>query len=151
MLFDLKKFIVKSRRHWLFWPFFFFLLQAGAYIFFFSENGYLAYLNAYRKKVQIEERIASLEKQKKQMGEKLGLLKNRKSALKHFSREFLLFENKVRILKFVDEQKEQNIKHNEGYDIAFYQKAYLAATTVILLAVTFIFKKISLRPVEDEE
>lgn len=137
----LKLAFMQTRDHWLFWPVTFLVLQIFFYIFFFSENGYLAYQNRMLEKQKVEAAIASLENQKKSLEKRLKLIKDENIAVKEFNLEFLQFREEVSILKFLENTDIEKTQKETGADLSKSRRWYLGlSSAVLLLVIVLAFK-----------
>lgn len=127
------------RDHWLFWPFVLLLLQVISYNLLFSRNGYLSYVDKESQKAKITLEVAELKAKKEALMKDLGLIKNDTNAFSKFSREHLLYDNSVTILKFKGERLEDIPNLEQSMDIEKYQKIYFIVSTIVLCGGTFIF------------
>lgn len=131
--------IKNSSRHWLFWPSVSLLGIFLGYLVLLGENGYLNYLVASQEKVQLEKKILEYEKQKEDLKNRLKLLSDKDKALETFTREFLLFPEKVAILKFEDSERETEIQQKQIKDFTWIQRIYVVFGNIALLSIAYFF------------
>lgn len=141
-MWELKYLFRSFLNHWIFWPLFSLMVVFALYMFFFTKNGYFAYRYHLQEKKKLKERILELEKQKEELREKLKLLHDDEKALKNLSREFLIFPEKVNILKFRAKEKplpKERVETREDIPpYVFWEKVYVASTPVILLIIFYL-------------
>jgi cell division protein FtsB len=133
------KIIERSREHWLFVPLFVLLILFFIYVFFIGDKGLLAYRVRLREKEELKAQIASLTRQKAELKQKLAMLRNKEMAVQKFSKDFYLFQEKVRILKFRDAAEEKTAEQSESADLGAVQKSYIIISTLVIALVTLFF------------
>ncbi|MCX7632022.1 MAG: septum formation initiator family protein [Turneriella sp.] len=136
---QLGKLIERSREHWLFVPLFVLLLLSITYVFFISDKGYLAYRQKLQEKEEIQAQIAAFRRQKEELQHKLELLRNKDMALQKFSKDFYLFQEKVRTLKFREGIEEKPADPSQSSNLAVIQKLYVAVATLAIALTTLFF------------
>lgn len=129
----------RSREHWLFIPLFVLLILSFVYVFFIGEKGLLAYRVRLREKDELKTQIESFKRQKAELRQKLALLSNKEMAMQKFSKDFHLFQEKVRILKFRESIEEKQPEVTAAADLATTQKFYIIFTSIIIALVTLFF------------
>ena len=67
----------------------------------------MAYRVRMREKEDLKTQIESLTRQKAELRQKLAMLRNKEMAVQKFSKDFYLFQEKVRILKFRESSEEK--------------------------------------------
>ncbi|MCS6985275.1 MAG: septum formation initiator family protein [Leptospiraceae bacterium] len=141
-MYELRYLLRQFLNHWLFWPLVSLLMVIALYIFFFTENGFFAYREALAEKARLEKRIGEMQQQKEELLQKLSLLRDDERALKNLSREFLIFPEKVSLIKFREKKddlsdKEAKTKSEEEPSYLFWRKVYVALTTLLLLFIAY--------------
>lgn len=129
----------RSREHWLFIPLFVLLILSFVYVFFIGEKGLMAYRVKLREKEELKTQIESFKRQKAELRQKLALLSNKDMAVQKFSKDFYLFQEKVRILKFRESIEEKQPEVTAAADLATTQKFYIIFTSIIIALVTLFF------------
>lgn len=129
----------RSREHWLFIPLFVLLILSFVYVFFIGEKGLMAYRVRLREKDELKTQIESFKRQKAELRQKLALLSNKDMAVQKFSKDFYLFQEKVRILKFRESIEEKQPEVTAAADLATTQKFYIIFTSIIIALVTLFF------------
>ncbi len=142
---DLRSLLRRSLDHWLATPMLVLFASLAGYTFFFTENGYLAYKEALQEKANLEKRIQQLTTQKQELEKKLGVLKDDEAALKNLSREFLLFSEKVTILKFKEETADKTTQEEQRLDIRFLGSLYLMAASLLIALITWWYYRQEIR------
>lgn len=135
---SLRRIYSRSRETWLFWPLVILIIQVMAFAFLFSDKGYFAYQEKQRQAERIAMQIATLQSQKAELKERLKLLKNNEAALKNFSKEFYIFQEQLRILKFSELNAENNESEEEKPAFETWQRWYIIIATGVLAFVTFL-------------
>ncbi|HMY10507.1 MAG TPA: septum formation initiator family protein [Turneriella sp.] len=133
------KIIERSREHWLFVPLFVLLILSFVYVFFIGDKGLMAYRVRMREKEDLKTQIESLTRQKAELRQKLAMLRNKEMAVQKFSKDFYLFQEKVRILKFRESAEEKPAEQNESADLGTLQKSYIIISTLVIALVTLFF------------
>ncbi len=133
------KIIERSREHWLFVPLFVLLILSLVYVFFIGDKGLMAYRARMREKEEIKSQIESLGRQKAELRQKLAMLRNKEMAVQKFSKDFYLFQEKVRILKFRESSEEKSAEQDESADLGTLQKFYIIISTLVIALVTLFF------------
>jgi cell division protein FtsB len=131
--------IERSREHWLFVPLFVLLILSFGYVFFIGDKGLMAYRLRMREKEELKAQIESFERQKAELKQKLAMLRNKDMAVQKFSKDFYLFQEKVRILKFRQSAEEKPAEQNESADLATLQKFYIIISSLVIALVTLFF------------
>ncbi len=129
----------RSRDHWLFIPLFVLLILSFVYVFFVGEKGLMAYRVRLREKDELRIQIDSFKRQKAELRQKLAMLSNKDMAVQKFSKDFYLFQEKVRILKFRESTEEKLPEVTAAADLATTQKFYIIFTSIIIALVTLFF------------
>lgn len=129
----------RSREHWLFIPLFVLLILSFVYVFFIGEKGLMAYRVRLREKDELKTQIESFKRQKAELRQKLALLSNKDMAVQKFSKDFYLFQEKVRILKFRESMEEKQPEVTAAADLATTQKFYIIFTSIVIALVTLFF------------
>ncbi len=129
----------RSREHWLFVPFFVLLILSFAYVFFIGEKGFLAYRMKTQQIDDLKAQLQGFNRQKDELTQKLAMLSNKDMAIQKFSKDFYLFQEKVRILKFRESNDEKAAATNEEESLVTTQKFYIIASTLLIAIVTFFF------------
>ena len=129
----------RSREHWLFVPLFVLLILSFVYVFFIGEKGLMAYRVRLREKEELKTQIESFKRQKAELRQKLAMLSNKDMAVQKFSKDFYLFQEKVRILKFRESAEEKIPEVTAAADLATTQKFYIIFTSIIIALVTLFF------------
>ncbi|GEM_PF-1332554 len=129
----------RSRDHWLFIPLFVLLILSFIYVFFIGEKGLMAYRVRLREKDELRIQIDSFKRQKAELRQKLAMLSNKDMAVQKFSKDFYLFQEKVRILKFRESAEEKIPEVTAAADLATTQKFYIIFTSIIIALVTLFF------------
>lgn len=144
---------VKQNRHWLFWPLLFLIFFFLVHVYFFSGNGYFAYLNVLEYKEKIEQQNKQLEKEKEMLTNKLKKLKKDSDALEELSPMYLLYKDEVSIIKFYEQDDDDNpIREKEhSYDILYLQRVFVASVSLLMIIITFGFWKWQHRQIQKEE
>lgn len=135
----LGRIIERSREHWLFVPLFVLLVLSFVYVFFVGDKGLLAYRARMREKEDLKAQIESLAAQKAELQQKLAMLRNSEMAMQKFSKDFYLFQEKVRILKFRQSAEEKATEQNGAADLATLQKFYVIVSSLAIALVTLFF------------
>ncbi|MCB1146091.1 MAG: septum formation initiator family protein [Leptospiraceae bacterium] len=144
-------FLKNSTQHWLFWPFILLLALFTGYVLILGENGYLNYRSALAEKTRLEQKIQAFEDQKSALRKKLTILTDKDKALEAFAREFLLFPEKVSILKFQEESNEIVKDQVQKNNTSLWQRVYVLGSSVLLLLMTFLFwRKTKQKPMESD-
>lgn len=131
--------IERSREHWLFVPLFVLLILSFVYVFFIGDKGLMAYRVRMREKEELKTQIQSFARQKAELKQKLAMLRNKDMAVQKFSKDFYLFQEKVRILKFRQSAEEKPTEQNESADLATLQKFYIIISSLVIALVTLFF------------
>lgn len=135
-------FFDRSREHWLFIPLFAILILSFIYVFFVGEKGYLAYRLKMREKDELKGQIEQFTRSQGELKQKLQMLKNKDLAVQRFSKDFHLFQEKVRILKFRESTEEKLPENSAAGDLATIQKIYtICASLVIALLTLFFYRR----------
>lgn len=134
----LRRIYSRSKETWLFWPLVTLLTQTMVFVFIFSDKGYFAYQEKKKQVDKIAAQIDALQKQKADLAERLKILKNNDAALKNFSKEFFIFQEQLRILKFEETTSDKAELTQENPGFYSWQNWYIIASTVILVFITFI-------------
>lgn len=129
----------RSREHWLFIPLFVLLILSFVYVFFIGEKGLMAYRLKLKEKDELKGQIESFSRQKAELRQKLALLSNKEMAVQKFSKDFYLFQEKVRILKFRESVEEKPAEVTAAADLATTQKFYIIFTSILIALVTLFF------------
>ncbi len=129
----------RSREHWLFVPLFVLLILSFIYVFFIGEKGLMAYRVKLREKEELKTQIESFKRQKSELRQKLAMLSNNEMAVQKFSKDFYLFQEKVRILKFRESIEEKQPEVTAAADLATTQKFYIIFTSIVIALVTLFF------------
>lgn len=129
----------RSREHWLFVPLFVLLILSFVYVFFIGEKGLMAYRVRLREKEELKTQIESFKRQKAELRQKLAMLSNKDMAVQKFSKDFYLFQEKVRILKFRESIEEKQPEVTAASDLATTQKFYIIFTSIVIALVTLFF------------
>lgn len=129
------------KRHWLFWPLLFLVFFFLAYVYFFSTNGYFAYLNLLSYKEKVANQNKQLEKEKQLLIERMERLEQDSDALEQLTPVYLLYKDDVEVVKFYQETEDQSLdklppKH---YDIAALQRVFFGLVSFLILTITFFF------------
>lgn len=132
-------FFERSREHWLFVPLFVLLILSFIYVFFIGEKGLMAYRARLREREDLKMQIDSFSRQKDELRQKLAMLRNKDMAVQRFSKDFYLFQEKVRILKFRESADEKTTDASAAADLATMQKFYIVFTSVLIALVTLFF------------
>lgn len=132
-------FFERSREHWLFVPLFVLLILSFIYVFFVGEKGLMAYRVKLREREELKAQIENFSRQKAELREKLAMLRNKDMAVQKFSKDFYLFQEKVRILKFRESSEEKLPEVTAAADLATAQKFYIIFTSIIIILVTLFF------------
>lgn len=133
------KIIERSREHWLFVPLFVLMILSFIYVFFIGDKGLMAYRERMREKEELKTQIESFARQKAELRQKLAMLRNKEMAVQKFSKDFYLFQEKVRILKFRQAAEEKPSEQNEAADLATLQKFYIIISSLVIALVTLFF------------
>jgi len=131
--------VESSREHWLFIPLFSLLLFTFFYVFFIGDKGWLAYRSKLAEVEDLKLQIESLKDQKKEMRQKLILLKNKDAAVNKFSRESFLFQEKVRILKFTETAETATQDTVVQPDLRNIQKIFVATFFIAMTLITLFY------------
>lgn len=131
--------IERSREHWLFVPLFVLLILSFIYVFFIGDKGFLAYRARMREKEELKAQIESFARQKAELQQKLAMLRNKEMAVQKFSKDFYLFQEKVRILKFRESAEEKAPEQGDEADLIKLQKFYIIASSLVIALVTLFF------------
>ncbi|MBV6493998.1 MAG: hypothetical protein LDLANPLL_02022 [Turneriella sp.] len=131
--------LARSREHWLFVPFFILLILTVSYVFFIGEKGYLAYRVKLQEREELKLQIESFVRQKKELQDKLALLSDKEQAVSKFTKDFYLFQEKVRILKFREEAEDKPMEENVAANLAATQKFFVIFSTILIALVTLFF------------
>lgn len=129
----------RSREHWLFVPLFVLLILSFVYVFFIGDKGFLAYRARMREKEELKAQIESFARQKAELQQKLAMLRNKEMAVQKFSKDFYLFQEKVRILKFRESAEEKLPERSDEADLIKLQKLYIIASSLVIALVTLFF------------
>jgi len=129
----------RSREHWLFVPLFVLLILSFVYVFFVGEKGLMAYRVKLQEREDLKAQIENFSRQKAELKEKLAMLRNKDMAVQKFSKDFYLFQEKVRILKFRESSEEKLPEVTAAADLATAQKFYIIFTSIIIALVTLFF------------
>ncbi len=129
----------RSREHWLFIPLFVLPILSFVYVFFIGEKGLMAYKVKLREKDELKTQIESFKRQKAELRQKLAMLSNKDMAVQKFSKDFYLFQEKVRILKFRESMEEKQPEVTAAADLATTQKFYIIFTSIVIALVTLFF------------
>lgn len=132
-------FFERSREHWLFVPLFVLLILSFIYVFFIGDKGLMAYRVRIKEKEELKSQIESFGRQKDELKQKLTMLRNKDMAVQKFSKDFYLFQEKVRILKFRESADEKTAEAGAAADLATTQKFYIVFTSVLIALVTLFF------------
>ncbi|HRP68573.1 MAG TPA: septum formation initiator family protein [Turneriella sp.] len=134
--------LARSREHWLFIPFFVLLILSFVYVFFIGDKGFLAYRVKLQEREDVKAQIEDFTKQKKDLREKLVMLRDKDQAVNKFTKDFYLFQEKVRILKFREEAEDKPQETSEAADLATMQKFYIIFSTLLIgLATLFFYRR----------
>ncbi|MBS0617977.1 MAG: hypothetical protein JSR44_07300 [Spirochaetes bacterium] len=136
---NLSSFFERSREHWLFVPFFVILILSLIYVFFIGEKGFMAYRVRINEREELKTQIESLARQKGELNQKLAMLRNKDMAVQRFSKDFYLFQEKVRILKFRETIEEKPAEATAVDDLASIQKFYIIFSTLLIALATLFF------------
>jgi cell division protein FtsB len=131
--------IERSREHWLFVPLFVLLILWFVYVFFIGDKGLMAYRARMREKEDLKAQIDSFGRQKAELRQKLAMLRNKEMAVQKFSKDFYLFQEKVRILKFRESAEEKPAEQNASADLVTLQKFYIIISSLVIALVTLFF------------
>ena len=129
----------RSREHWLFVPLFVLLILSFIYVFFVGEKGLLAYRVKLHEREELKAQIESFGRQKAELRQKLAMLRNTEMAVQRFSKDFYLFQEKVRILKFRESGEEKQAEVTAAADLATTQKLYIIFSSIVIALVTLFF------------
>ncbi|MBL8033675.1 MAG: hypothetical protein JNJ69_08245 [Leptospiraceae bacterium] len=129
----------RSREHWLFVPLFVLLILSFIYVFFVGEKGLLAYRVKLHEREELKAQIESFGRQKAELRQKLAMLRNTEMAVQRFSKDFYLFQEKVRILKFRESGEEKQAEVTAAADLATTQKFYIIFSSIVIALVTLFF------------
>lgn len=132
-------FFERSREHWLFVPLFVLLILSFIYVFFIGEKGFLAYRARIREREDLKIQIESFSRQKAELKQKLTMLRDNDMAVQKFSKDFYLFQEKVRILKFRESAEEKFPEITAAADLATTQKVYIIVTSLFIALVTLFY------------
>lgn len=132
-------FFERSREHWLFVPLFVLLILSFIYVFFIGEKGFLAYRVRIREREDLKVQIENFSRQKAELRQKLTMLRNKDMAVQKFSKDFYLFQEKVRILKFRESAEEKFPEVTAAADLATTQKVYIIVTSILIALVTLFY------------
>jgi hypothetical protein len=99
----------------------------------------MAYRVRMREKEELKTQIQSFARQKAELKQKLAMLRNKDMAVQKFSKDFYLFQEKVRILKFRQSAEEKPTEQNESADLATLQKFYIIISSLVIALVTLFF------------
>jgi cell division protein FtsB len=135
---SLRRIYTRSRETWLFWPLVTLIIQIMAFAFLFSDKGYFAYQEKQKHAEKIALQIANLQKQKAELKDRLKLLKNSEAALKNFSKEFYIFQEQLRILKFAEINSDNSESEEEKPAFEAWQRWYIILASAALAFVTFL-------------
>ena len=126
-------------RHWLFYPLIVLILQLMFYSFFFSRDGYFAYLDLYEDKTKILNQVELLEHRKAQQQEHLNTLKNNPNS-ELLIQELFPFESSGEILKLEDNTDllEGSI-HLSGTKIMNFKTWYIIFASLIQIILFLYF------------
>lgn len=116
------------------------VLIAGNFLVF-SSGGYLDYRNLVREKREVEEQIKKMDHEEKNLREKLKDTKSPEKMIQYFEKEFFIFKDKVKIIKFQENPEEvspQNENPKKQTDILFWQNIYIIASSIFLGFITFL-------------
>jgi len=142
MIDNIYRIFSSSKRHWLFWPFFWLILLIAVFTFFFSDNGYFAYQNKSAEKKEVARQLVALQKQKKEISKKIKDLENDEVAFQKFTKKLLLFKERVHVLKFIEPlQKKSDLKKMQ-FDLVQLQRYFAIAGSLSLLLITLMAWKI---------
>lgn len=129
----------RSREHWLFVPLFVMLILSFIYVFFVGEKGLMAYRVKMNEREELKAQIESFSRQKSELRQKLAMLRNKDMAVQKFSKDFYLFQEKVRILKFRESAEEKQAEQSAAADLATTQKFYIIFSSLAIALVTLFF------------
>jgi len=87
----------------------------------------------------LKTQIESLARQKAELNQKLAMLRNKDKAVQRFSKDFYLFQEKVRILKFRETIEEKPAEATAVDDLASIQKFYIIVSTLLIALATLFF------------
>lgn len=133
------QFFERSREHWLFVPLFVLLILSFIYVFFIGEKGLMAYRVKLHEREELKTQIENFTKQKAELRQKLAMLRDKDMAVQKFSKDFYLFQEKVRILKFREGAEEKLSEVTAAADLATTQKFYIIFTSIVIALVTLFF------------
>jgi cell division protein FtsB len=131
--------IERSREHWLFVPLFVLLILSFVYVFFIGDKGLLAYRGKMLEREELKGQIDSFRRQKTELRQKLAMLRNKDMAVQRFSKDFYLFQEKVRILKFRESLEEKQAEVEVAADLATTQKVYIICASILIALVTLFY------------
>lgn len=110
-------------------------------VLIFSPGGYLDYKNLLREKHQVKNQIDEMDLEIHALREKLKDTENPEKMISYFEKEFLIFKDKVKIIKFQDSapgKSNKNTQKNISLDLLFWQNIYIGAASIALLVITFL-------------
>lgn len=133
-----QEFLLIAKQNWLILPFIFFVLQITVYVFFFANNGQLAYNQKLKQVKRLEVEIKNLNLTIKSLQKKVKELKNDDLALKRFVREYLLYQGDVKIIKFLEEKFVTESKKKNLFSIKNLQFNYILYSSIVLIVILFV-------------
>ncbi len=139
-----------GRDHWLFWPLMILLVQIAVYNTIFAETGYLAYREKEKELAKLRLESDELKARRELLQASLGELSDDDTAFSRFSREHYLYDQKVKIIKFIKHDQTAEKPAKKTMNIEYAGRLYILFCSIALFAVTGLFWKANQRRMENE-
>jgi len=132
---------LKGLNHWAFIPFLTVLGLVAGNLLVFAEGGYLDYRNLSFQKEIMEKQISELDARIASTRGKLQDADDPDKMIRNFEREYLVFKDKVQIIKFEENSPRSKTPTEEQknlYDLKLLQNIYIIAASILLVFVSLI-------------
>lgn len=128
-----------GREHWLFWPLVILFLQVVTYNTVFAKTGYFAYVEKKRELEKIRLETEVLKARREILRSSLGELEDDEKAFEKFSREHYLYDQNVKIIKFIEPKAEREAAVKERMDLEYIGRLYVLFCSIALFIITAWF------------